>query len=248
MKITIAQINYHIGNFEANVDKMLDAVKEAKIEGSDIVCFSELATCAYPPRDFLEFEDFILRADQSIARLADAADGIAIVVGSPTRNPVIEGKDLYNSVYFLADKEVKFVQHKTLLPTYDVFDEYRYFEPASEWGVVEYKGKKIALTVCEDIWNIGNENPLYTICPLDEMIKYKPDFIINVSASPFSHVHSKARLHVCRENVKRYNIPLFYINHVGAQTELIFDGGSVVVSPNAKIYEELPYFVETIRE
>ena len=247
MKITIAQINYHIGNFEANVDKMLDAVKEAKIEGSDIVCFSELATCAYPPRDFLEFEDFILRADQSIARLADAADGIAIVVGSPTRNPVIEGKDLYNSVYFLADKEVKFVQHKTLLPTYDVFDEYRYFEPASEWGVVEYKGKKIALTVCEDIWNIGNENPLYTICPLDEMIKYKPDFIINVSASPFSHVHSKARLHVCRENVKRYNIPLFYINHVGAQTELIFDGGSVVVSPNAKIYEELPYFVETIR-
>lgn len=247
MKITIAQINYHIGNFEANVDKMLDAVKEAKIEGSDIVCFSELATCAYPPRDFLEFEDFILRADQSIARLADAADGIAIVVGSPTRNPVIEGKDLYNSVYFLADKEVKFVQHKTLLPTYDVFDEYRYFEPASEWGVVEYKGKKIALTVCEDIWNIGNENPLYTICPLDEMIKYKPDFIINVSASPFSHVHSKARLHVCRENVKRYNIPLFYINHVGAQTELIFDGGSVVVSPNAKIYEELPYFVERIR-
>ena len=247
MKITVAQINYHVGNFEANVDKMLKAVKTAKAAGSDIVCFSELATCAYPPRDFLEFEDFIIRAEKSIERLAEAADDIAIVVGSPSRNPVIEGKDLYNSVYFLADKEVKFIQHKTLLPTYDVFDEYRYFEPASEWGVVEYKGKKIALTVCEDIWNIGNENPLYTICPLDEMIKLGPDFIINVSASPFSHIHSEERLEVCVENVKRYNIPLFYINHVGAQTELIFDGGSVIASPNGKIYEELPYFVEAIK-
>ena len=247
MKITVAQINYHVGNFEANVDKMLKAVKEAKVAGSDIVCFSELATCAYPPRDFLEFEDFIIRAEKSIERLAKAADDIAIVVGSPSRNPDIEGKDLYNSVYFLADKEVKFVQHKTLLPTYDIFDEYRYFEPASEWGVVEYKGKKIALTVCEDIWNIGNENPLYTICPMDEMIKFEPDFIINVSASPFSHIHSKERLHICVENVKRYNIPLIYINHVGAQTELIFDGGSVIASPNGNIYEELPYFVEAIK-
>lgn len=247
MKITIAQINYHIGNFDTNVAKMLEAVKEAKAAGSDIVCFSELATCAYPPRDFLEFEDFINRAELSIEQLMAAADGIAIVVGSPSRNPVVEGKDLYNSVYFLADQKVQFVQHKTLLPTYDVFDEYRYFEPASEWGVVEYKGQKIALTVCEDIWNIGNENPLYTICPLDEMIKFEPDFIINVSASPFSHIHSKERLHICRENAKRYNIPLFYINHVGAQTELIFDGGSVIVSPNTKIYEELPYFVEAIQ-
>ena len=247
MKITVAQINYHVGNFEANVDKMLKAVKEAKVAGSDIVCFSELATCAYPPRDFLEFEDFIIRAEKSIERLAKAADDIAIVVGSPSRNPDIEGKDLYNSVYFLADKEVKFIQHKTLLPTYDIFDEYRYFEPASEWGVVEYKGKKIALTVCEDIWNIGNENPLYTICPMDEMIKFEPDFIINVSASPFSHIHSKERLHICVENVKRYNIPLIYINHVGAQTELIFDGGSVITSPNGNIYEELPYFVEAIK-
>lgn len=247
MKITVAQINYHVGNFEPNVSKMLDAVNLAKDEGSDIVCFSELATCAYPPRDFLEFEDFIIRAEQSIDQLAEAADGIAIVVGSPSRNPVVEGKDLYNSVYFLADREIKFVQHKTLLPTYDIFDEYRYFEPATEWNIVEYKGKKIALTVCEDIWNIGNENPLYTICPMDEMKKFDPDFIINVSASPFSYVHSEERLHVCKENAKRYGIPLFYINHVGAQTEIIFDGGSVVVSPDANVYEELPYFVETIK-
>lgn len=247
MKITLAQINYHIGNFQYNVAQMLDAVAQAKAAGSDIVCFSELATCAYPPRDFLEFDDFIEKAEEAVAQLAAAAVDIAIVVGSPSRNPVIDGKDLYNSAYFLAEGKVQYVQHKTLLPTYDIFDEYRYFEPASEWGVVTYKGKKIALTVCEDIWNIGNDNPLYTICPMDEMIKYEPDFIINVSASPFAHNKAETRLHVCRENVKRYGIPLIYINHVGAQTEILFDGGSVIVSPDAKIFEEMPYWEECIR-
>lgn len=247
MKTTLAQINYHIGNFQSNVDKMLDAVAQAKAAGSDIVCFSELATCGYPPRDFLEFDDFIEKGEAAIQRLAEAAEGIAIVVGSPSKNPVLDGKDLYNSAYFLADGKVQYVQHKTLLPTYDIFDEYRYFEPATEWGVVEYKGKKIALTVCEDIWNIANDNPLYTVCPLDEMQALEPDFIINVSASPFAHSKAETRLHICRENVKRYGIPLIYINHVGAQTEIIFDGGSVIVSPDAKIYQELPYWEECIQ-
>ena len=247
MKISVAQINYHIGNFEGNTAKMLDAVEKAKADGADIICFSELATCGYPPRDFLEFDDFIRLGEESIDRLTQAADGIAIVVGSPTKNPVIEGKDLYNSVYFLADKEVKFVQHKTLLPTYDIFDEYRYFEPASEWGIVEYKGYKIALTVCEDIWNIGNENPLYTICPLDKMIGFNPDFIINVSASPFDVNHAEDRINVVKANCERYKIPLFYINHVGAQTEIIFDGGSIVASGDGHIVDEMPYFKESQR-
>jgi NAD+ synthase (glutamine-hydrolysing) len=247
MQIAIAQLNFHIGNFEGNLQKMLTAVEEAKTQGADIICFSELATCGYPPRDFLEFEDFIEIAEKTVQDLAKAAQGIAIVVGSPSKNPVVEGKDLFNSAYFLADGEIKFVQHKALLPTYDVFDEYRYFEPANTFDVVEYKGKKIALTVCEDIWNIGNENPLYTICPLDEMISKKPDFILNLSASPFSFTHAAERLRIVRANVERYNIPLFYVNHVGAQTELIFDGGSIVMSPNGKTYEELPYFEEVIK-
>ena len=173
------------GNFEGNVQKMLTAVDTAKEQGADIVCFSELATCGYPPRDFLEFDDFIDQAENAIHTLAKAAQGIAICVGSPSRNPVIEGKDLYNSAFFLADGVIQQVQHKTLLPTYDVFDEYRYFEPGSHHQIVEYKNKRIALTVCEDIWNIGNENPLYTVCPMDEMMPQKPDFIINLSASPF---------------------------------------------------------------
>mgnify|MGYP000742614509 FL=1 len=165
MKISIAQLNYHIGNFGGNVAKMLEAIKQAKAEKSDIIVFSELCTCGYPPRDFLEFDDFIKLGEKAIKQLAKAAKGIAVVVGSPTRNPVIEGKDLYNSAYFLADGKVQHITHKALLPTYDIFDEYRYFEPANEFNIVEYKGKRIALTVCEDIWNVGNKNPLYTICP-----------------------------------------------------------------------------------
>ena len=133
------------------------------------------------------------------------------------------------------------------MPTYDIFDEYRYFEPASEFKVVEYKGHKIALTVCEDIWNIGNENPLYTICPLDELMPQKPDFILNLSASPFNYTHAAERIRILKENVKRYGLPMFYVNHSGAQTEIIFDGGSLIMSPSGKVYEELPYFKECIK-
>ncbi|RMG81919.1 MAG: NAD+ synthase [Bacteroidetes bacterium] len=247
MKISIAQLNFHIGNFEGNVSKMLKAVARAKAAGADLICFPELATCGYPPRDFLEFEDFIEQAEAAVNRLAEAAYGIAIVVGSPCKNPVAEGKDLYNSAYFLENGKVKHQQHKALLPTYDIFDEYRYFEPASRFEVVEFKGKKIALTICEDIWNIGNENPLYTICPLDEMIHQAPDFVLNLSASPFSVEHARERIHVLKSNVARYGIPVFYVNHVGAQTEIIFDGGSIVMSPDGNIYDELPYFEEHIR-
>ena len=247
MKIAIAQLNFHIGNFEGNLGKMLWAVKEAKSQGADLVCFSELATVGYPPRDFLEFEDFIELAEHSVQELAKAAHGIAIVVGSPTKNPVVEGKDHYNAAYFLAEGRVQQVQYKTLLPTYDIFDEYRYFEPATEWKVVEYKGKRIALTICEDIWNIGNENPLYTVCPMDQMITQRPDFILNLSASPFSYTQAKTRIRIVKANVLRYGIPMFYVNHCGAQTELIFDGGSLVVSPDEHVFDEMPYFEECIR-
>lgn len=251
MKIAVAQLNYHIGNFEGNVSKMLNAVETAKAQGADIVCFGELATCGYPPRDFLEFDDFINRTKEAVDELAKATKDIAIVVGSPSTNPVPEGKDLYNSAYFLADGKIQQLQHKALLPTYDVFDEYRYFEPAKEFNVVEYKGKKIALTICEDIWDLpsgkdgaGVDNPLYTVCPLEKLSKHNPDFVLNLSASPFSFKHAEERLKVLKDNVKRFGLPMFYVNHVGAQTELIFDGGSVVISPNGNIHEELPYFEE----
>jgi NAD+ synthase (glutamine-hydrolysing) len=247
MKIALAQLNYHIGNFEGNLQKMLAAVEQAKNAKADIVCFGELATCGYPTRDFLEFDDFIKQCYASVDALREAARGIAIVVGSPTKNPKKEGKSLFNSAYFLADGEIKYVAHKALLPTYDIFDEYRYFEPATEFDIVRYKGKKIALTICEDIWDVGVDDPLYTVVPLDEVRKKKPDFILNVSASPFTYTQAKARLHIVQANVLRYGIPMFYVNHVGAQTDVIFDGGSVVMSPNGKVFEEFAYFEEQFK-
>ncbi len=247
MKIALAQLNFHVGNFEGNFSKMKSAIADAIKQGADIICFPELAVTAYPPRDFLEFSDFIELSNQTIKRLTELADDIAIVVGAPSINPVIEGKDLYNSAYFLAEKKVLHITHKALLPTYDIFDEYRYFEPATSFGTVTYKGKKIALSVCEDIWNVGNENPLYTICPLDESIKESPDFIINISASPFSFSHADDRLDTIRKNTLRYKVPLFYVNHVGAQTEIIFAGGSVVANQYGDIYDEMPFFKEQLK-
>jgi NAD+ synthase (glutamine-hydrolysing) len=246
MKIAIAQLNYHIGHFEGNLQKMLDAVEQARQMGADLVLFGELAVCGYPPRDFLEFEDFIVQCEASIASLQAASVGIGIVVGAPSRNPVLAGKDLYNSAYFLYEGAILGVQHKTLLPTYDIFDEYRYFEPASRYEVVHFKGKKMALTICEDIWNVGNENPLYTVCPLDEMIDQQPEVILNLSASPFSYQQAEIRLATVRANVERYKLPLFYANQVGAQTDIVFDGGSLVMSPDGRLFDEMAYFEEQI--
>ncbi|MBK9255574.1 MAG: NAD+ synthase [Saprospiraceae bacterium] len=247
MKISIAQLDYHIGNFEGNLNKMLDAISKAKAEGSDLICFSELATCGYPPRDFLEFDDFIRLSNECIEKLCTVSHDIGIIVGAPCVNPDLKGKHLFNSAYLLDEGKIQFIQHKTLLPTYDVFDEYRYFEPAKSWSVADFKGKKIAITICEDIWDVGVEDPLYTIIPLDEMMSEKPDFIVNVSASPFHYNQATNRIHIVKANVARYGIPMFYINHCGAQTELIFDGGSLVVSQDGKVYDELPYFEECVR-
>jgi NAD+ synthase (glutamine-hydrolysing) len=134
-----------------------------------------------------------------------------------------------------------------LLPTYDIFDEYRYFEPADEWKTFTFKGKRIAMVICEDMWNVGNENPLYKICPMDEMMGDKPDFMINLSASPFDYDHAAGRIHVLQANVARYKIPLFYSNHVGGQTDVVFDGGSIIMSPDGKVFDEMPYFEECLR-
>lgn len=246
MKIAIAQINVHIGNFDANLLKFKEAIADAKKAKADIILFGELAVCGYPPRDFLEFSDFIKQCENVIEQLKPLSHNLAIVIGSPTVNPKIEGKDLYNSAYFLANGKTVGIAHKTLLPTYDVFDEYRYFEPNNSFNIIEFNGKKIALTICEDIWNISNENPLYAICPMDELIKQEPDLILNLSASPFHSHQAEARKEIVKANCKRYGIPLIYANHVGAQTELIFDGGSLACNSKGEIVAELPYFEECI--
>lgn len=245
MKIFLAQQNYHIGNFESNTQKIIEAIELAKQQGGDIILFSELSICGYPPRDFLEFNDFLNKCNESINRIKEHADTIAVIVGAPDKNKRTEGKDLHNAAYFLFQKEVKAIVHKTCLPNYDVFDEYRYFEPAYDWNIIEFKGKKIALTICEDIWNLGN-NPLYRICPMDELMKYQPDIMLNISASPFDYTHVEDRKAIVKLNVKKYGLPMLYCNTVGSQTEIVFDGGSLVFDKDANLLKQLPFFEEAI--
>jgi len=246
MKIALAQLNYHIGNFGDNVLKIRQSIERAKNEGADLVVFAELAVCGYPPRDFLEFNDFIERCQQAAKVIARDCKGIAAVIGCPVPNPDIKGKNLLNAALFLEDGEIRHSYYKALLPNYDVFDEYRYFEPGRKFNLVEFKGKKIALTVCEDLWDIGND-PLYVVNPMDELIKGKPDFMINIAASPFHYDQPRIRAEVLVGNARKYNLPLFYVNHVGAQTELLFDGASMVIGPGAKVWDELNYFEEDFR-
>ncbi len=243
MKIYIAQQNYHIGNFRENTRKMIEAIDAAKRQKADLVVFSELSVCGYPPRDFMEFQDFIDQCYAVVDEIRQHADSIGVIVGAPHRNPREEGKDLFNAAWFLYENEVKAIVHKTLLPTYDVFDEYRYFEPAFEWNVIPFRGERLALTICEDIWNLG-DNPLYRICPMDQLMPQQPTLMINVSASPFDYDHDEDRKEVIRQNVRKYQLPMIYCNAVGSQTEIVFDGGSMVCDASGQLVKELRYFEE----
>ncbi len=248
MKIGLAQLNYMIGDFSGNLTKIKNAIEQAKLQQADIVVFSELNICGYPPRDFLEFNHFIKQCEYSIEQIAACTDNqLAVVVGAPSKNPTKDGKDLHNSAYFIADGKVQFIAHKTLLPTYDVFDEYRYFEPNKDFNIITYKDKKIAITICEDIWDTGEANPLYRVNPVAELAKHQPDFLLNLSASPFNYKQAQKRMDVVRKNATQFKLPVFYCNCVGAQTELIFDGGSMVMNADGILVDEMPYFEECIR-
>jgi NAD+ synthase (glutamine-hydrolysing) len=245
MKICIAQQNYHIGNFEQNTTKMLSAIEAAKKNGADLILFSEMSVCGYPARDFVEFNDFITKCYAQVDIIKEAANTIGVLIGSPARNPNKKGKDLYNAAFFLYDKKIIAEIHKTLLPTYDVFDENRYFEAADDWKVVPFKGKKLAITICEDIWNLG-DNPLYRICPMDKMMEQSPDILLNLSASPFDYTHDEDRKATIKANVLKYKIPLFYCNAVGSQTEIVFDGASLAFDKQANLCGALPLFEEAM--
>ena len=245
MKIALAQLNYHIGNFQYNTDKIIEVLKEQKKGGTHLVVFSELSVCGYPPRDFLEYEAFVEICEASAQKISAETQGIACIIGLPIKNPLPKGKDLFNAAYFIENGKVSATVKKALLPTYDIFDEYRYFEPSLEFSCIDFMGYKIALTICEDLWNFG-DNPLYTICPMDELIKQQPDLMINIAASPFNYNQDKLRMEILQQNCLKYNLPLFYVNHVGAQTELIFDGGSAVLDKEGKLVSKFKYFEEQV--
>lgn len=245
MKIALGQINVIIGDFEGNSAKIIEVISKAKNQGADLVVFPELSICGYPPQDFLEFEHFIQSGWESILHIAQHCEGIAAIVGAPIPNPNLAGKNLFNAALLLSEGEVIAQAHKALLPNYDVFDEYRYFEPATSFACINFKNKKIALSICEDIWDI-DDDPLYTLSPMKELLKENPDFAINISASPFSYAQSKKRQNVISFWAKKGNIPLFYVNYWGAQTELIFDGNSMVANAQGEIIAKAKAFSEDL--
>jgi NAD+ synthase (glutamine-hydrolysing) len=251
MKIAWAQLNFHIGNFNANANKIIEQIKFAKQNGADLIVFPELSLCGYPPLDFLESNHFIEECIKTIAHIAIQCDGIAAIIGAPLINSSATGKKLFNAAYFIENKRVEKIIKKTLLPNYDVFDEYRYFEPNKDFEVIAFKGYKIALTICEDLWDEQDETftplnhaKMYTISPMQELMKLNPDCIINIAASPFSYVQYQTRIKVLQRNAIKYKLPLLYVNHCGAQTELVFDGGSTAISKDGNIIATAPFFTE----
>lgn len=243
MKIIIAQQNYHIGNIAGNTAKIIDAIRSAKAEKADLVIFSELSLCGYPPKDLLYFDEFIEKCNTAIHSIQNETENIAVLIGAPQQNIDKQGKKLFNAAYFLENRSIKHIIQKTCIPTYDVFDEDRYFEPAKTWNIIEYKGKKIAVTICEDIWNI-NDTLLYPISPMDILSTQHPEMMINLSASPFDYLHDEHRLSIVKANALQYNIPIFYCNTVGSQTDLVFDGASIVVDHKGNLISRLKSFKE----
>lgn len=246
MKIVLSQLNYTIGDLDGNVGKMVDHINKAKRDQADLVVFSELSLCGYIPKDMLNYESFIQRCYAALTTLAKHTSDIAIVVGMPTRSGLTKGKKLYNSAIFIANGVIQNEIHKTLLPTYDVFDEYRYFEPNTRFELVTYKGINIAITICEDLWNL-NEPHLYPVTPMDELKKLNPDLMINISGSPYSYNHVEERKNRMVDNAKNYELPLVYVNQIGAHTDILFDGGSMFINQTGEIAEELKYFEEDYR-
>ena len=252
MKFTVAQLNYHIGNFTGNKDLICKAIKKAKATGSDLIIFSELCIPGYPPLDLLDRFDFIEKCDQTVIEVAKECTGIAAIVGSPTINKKPDGKKLYNSALLLSEGKIIYSANKSLLPTYDIFDEYRYFEPERQFSVFLFRGLRLAITICEDLWdeqpfdNEFEKTRLYTLSPMEELAKQNPDIIINIAASPFSYSKIEAKENIFTSKALKYKIPVISVNQTGANTELIFDGASILVNEKGEIFNRLPFFEEAV--
>lgn len=251
MKIALAQLNFTVNHFDLNVAKMIDSIGKAKQSGVDLIVFSELGICGYPPHDLLEHKEFIEKCNASVHAIAMHCIGIVAIVGAPSINTNAKGKMLYNSAYVLSEGRIVSVHHKSLLPDYDIFDEYRYFEPnTDQYSIASIGGKRIAITICEDLWDdqpvtssFGREM-LYRTSPMETLAALNPEIIVNIAASPFSYNSEERRLEVFRSNVARYGLPVIYVNQVGGNTELLFDGGSMVLNSSGNVIHPLKSFEE----
>jgi NAD+ synthase (glutamine-hydrolysing) len=253
MKITLAQINPTVGDLTGNAERILAAAIVAKNEGSELLLTPELSICGYPPRDLLLFPDFVDRTNAAVAELAkQLPKDITVLVGTIAKNNLaltIGEKPLHNSIAVLKDGEIWETFHKRLLPTYDVFDENRYFQPGDSANVLELNGWKIGVTICEDLWNDeefwGKRS--YLVNPVAELAALGVDAIVNLSASPYTIAKQNTREKMASHTASRYNKPILYVNQIGANDDLIFDGGSFACNKKGEIVARASQFlVDTI--
>lgn len=247
MKIALLQINPTVGDLEGNAVRIAKFAKMAKEQGADLAVTSELALLGYPPRDLLLYPSFINIAHQIIKKFALTKKwNIPTLIGTAVVNKSKVGRPLYNAAVFVKDRKIQKVFYKTLLPTYDVFDEDRYFEPADKPQILNFNGEKIGISVCEDLWNDKDfwQKPRYKFDPIFELSQKKPNFIINLSSSPFTKDKQKLREAMISSSAKKYKLPILYVNQVGGNDDLIFDGASVAFNKKgqqiarAKAFEE----------
>jgi NAD+ synthase (glutamine-hydrolysing) len=249
MKIFLAQVNTIVGNIEYNTCKVLDYLEQGRRAGADLVVFPELTLMGYPPRDLVLMKDLVRENLSALMRVAEATGETGAIVGFVDVNPAKQGKGLFNTAALCAGGKIISKHYKTLLPTYDVFDEARYFDPAPSYSVASFMGKKLGITICEDIWNMDpgdGGKRLYPVDPLKEISNQNPDLLINLSASPFTLGKRRMRREVFRDVVQKINVPLVHVNLVGGNDSIIFDGWSVVFGRDGALLAQTRDFAEDV--
>ncbi|MEX2600982.1 MAG: NAD+ synthase [Balneolaceae bacterium] len=232
MKVRIEQMNPVIGRIDGNVELILEVVARAESDGIDLLILPELVVCGYPPQDLLEKESFREYCYRANEKIIDATGTTALLFGTITSNPARLGRKMFNSAILARGGKKLDQVNKTLLPTYDIFDDLRYFEPNRRFDCMVLDGVKLGVTICEDIWYNENEVQYhhYDVNPAEELKELGAQVIINISASPYTKSKHEHRLEMLRSHAKRFGLPLFYCNQTGAQTEVIFDGDSCLLS------------------
>jgi len=237
MKVALAQINPKVGDLVGNTDKIISFIKKAKEKEADLVIFPELAITGYPPRDLLDFEFFVEDNLIQLERLKECSKDIAVICGYIDINPEPYGRKYHNAAAFIYNGKIISRYYKSLLPFYDVFDENRYFEPGKTFEPVEFMGQKLGITICEDVWNDKDywERLPYSSNPVNELVKKGSDIIINISASPYWLNKEKVRFDILK-NIAVYNkLPILYVNQVGGNDDLLFDGVSYAIDRDGKL-------------
>ncbi len=252
MKITIAQLNPIIGDITGNVKKITDVLLKCRKDNSDLVIFPELFITGYPPRDLLERSWFIKNIQQAISKIIKISKEhlqTGIIIGTPLPTTKQTGRGLYNSAMLLYQGKVLIKQNKTLLPTYDVFDEARYFDIAKKINVVPFKDEILGITICEDAWNDEELWPkrFYPFDPIEILAKKGATIFINISASPFHIGKDEVRFRIFQNHAKKHHIPFVFVNQVGGNDELIFDGRSMFIDKRGNPIVVLPPFIEHVQ-